>query len=414
MPPTLPEFDPTDPALQILLQWYDRMEGTLIETLRDATVQGWEREYAAQMLRGMDLEIRRLEKSAQAWDASYLREQYITGQVYADGLLREIEGMPFDFIDEPLTPPREALSALAQDAAGQRDKLLTAILRQSDDYLRGLASGEIAEGLGLGRSSYAVGKAIREGLIASVRTGAVQQELARGIMTASGVVYSDGSVHSLHAYGQMAGRTGMAQALRVGQLNRFSTTGLVHVVKIPFTGTLCFLCAPTEGRCYAIDAEGERLGYPPIAAWYATGAGHPSCRHTAFSPVVFPDPRTDLPPDRWTLTAEKSELYHRFRDEHPELYQASRQGFATTGELAQWRKANPDVPFEELRGPRFRYQRIESRRQAAVEEILQNPDLSYADAMSRQTESFMAGEDYQAQRPEKTPAAQARAVQAAR
>jgi len=411
MPTTLPEFDPSDPALALLLQWYDDMEGKLIETLRDATVQGWEREFAAQMLRGLDLEIRRLQKSADVWDARYLREQYVTGQTYADGLLREIEGLPFDLIDEPLTPPREALSSLARETAGQRTNLLGAMLRQSDDYLRRLASGEIAQGLGLGRSSYAVGKAIREGLIAGVKTGAVQQEISRGILTASGVIYSDGTVHSLHAYGQMTGRTGMAQALRVGQVDRFANTGLVHVVKIPRNGTLCFLCAPTEGRCYAIDAEGEQLGYPPLSAWYATGAGHPSCRHVAFSGVVFPDPATDLPPDKWTLTADRSELYHRFRDEHPEWYQASRQGFATTGELAQWKKANPDVPFEELRGPRWRYANIETRRQAAVEDMLLESDLSYADAMSRQTEQFMASEDYTAQRPEKTPAAQAKAVQ---
>lgn len=410
MPPTLPEFDPSDPALSLLLQWYDQMEGKLIETLRDATVQGWEREFAAQMLRGLDLEIRRLERSAGVWEGKYLREQYVTGQTYTDGLLRDIEGTPFDFIDEPLTPPREALSALARETTGQRSQLLSAILRQSDDYLSRLASGEIAEGLGLGRSSYAVGKAIREGLIAGVKTGAVQQEIARGILTASGVVYSDDSVHSLHAYGQMAGRTGMAQALRAGQEDRFRSTGLVHVIKVPANGTLCWRCSPFEGRCFALDAAGERLGYPPIRVLYERMI-HPNCRHTGWIPITVPEPGWDRPPDAWVLRADQKLLYQRFRDQHPTMYQASRQGFATTGELRQWKQANPGVPFEELRGPRWRYGSIETRRQAAVEEMLQELDLSYADAMSRQTELFMAGDDYAKQRPSVTPAAQARAVQ---
>lgn len=413
MPPILPEFAPDDPALALLLQWYDAMEGRLIETLRDATIQGWEREQARAMLRGLDIEIRRLDKATGVWDASYMREQYVTGQMYADGLLRDIEGLPGDLIDEPLTPPREALARLAREASGNRDRMLTAILRQSDDYLRRLATGELAQGLGLGKSSYAVGKAIREASIEAIRRGPILPEIARGIMTASGVVYSDGSVHSLHAYGQMSARTGMANALRAGQEDRFAATGLVHVIKVPANGTLCWKCAQFESKCFALDAEGEQLGYPPISVLYEQMI-HPQCRHLGWIPVVFPDPRTDLPPEKWTQTADDKELYRRFREEHPERYQASRQGFATSGELRKWKAGNPEVPAEALRGPRWRYRAIEARRQDAIVDMLLEPELKYADAVAEQTRQFMATEAYLKQRAktgELSPAAQRRAAE---
>jgi hypothetical protein len=413
MPPTLPEFAPDDPAVQLLVTWYRQMEAQLVDTMIEGTLEAWEEDVARDRLRQIRAQLQRLEGQAAAQDQETLAREYRRGLVYADEALREIEGLPLDRIDDiPYTLPTRALEQLAKDAAGQRSAFLNDILRRTDDYLRRLASGEIAEGLGLGKSSYAVGKAIREGLIEGVRSGAVQEELARQVMTSSGVVYTDGSVHSLHAYGQMSARTGMANALRAGQVDRFQQAG-VHVVRIPNNGTLCFRCFPFEGRCFALDVVGERMGYPPIRIWRANGE-HPNCRHLAYSPVYRPNPERDIPPDDWDLSADHADLYRRFRDEHPELYQASRHGFASRGELEQWKRANPDIPEDQLRGPRWRYHGIETRRQAAIEEMLEEPGLSYSEAMERQTRDFMATPAYGKQR-EKTgdlsPAAQRKAAE---
>ncbi len=389
----------------ILLAWYDRMEAFLVEEMVHAVRGSYQWARAQSLLMQIRAQVALLLQQAGPLDDAALRTHYQQGLDAAFEMLREIEGLPEE-LRPGMTLPYQALQALARDAAGQRVVFLRGILRQSRDYLRSLAAGEIAQGLGLGKDSYAVGKAIREGLIDAVRRREVAREIAGQIMTATGVIYTDGSVHSLHAYGQMAGRTGMANAIRQAQLDAYDESGIVHLVKIPTNGTLCYRCLPFEGRVFAIDAIGEAMGYPPLSVWRANG-WHPACRHTGVIPIIKPTPR-DRPPEKRFVNASHTDLYAWMRDEHDDLYRASRQGFATLGEWEQWRRANPGIPVDQLRGPRWRYAGIESRRQDAITEMLLDGDLHYADAVSRQTAVFMESESYQQQRPIITPAAQRR------
>jgi hypothetical protein len=73
--------------------------------------------------------------------------------------------------------------------------------------------------------------------------------------------------------------------------------------------------------------------------------------------------------------------------------------------------AREGMPIKDLRGPRWRYRGIESRRPQAIEAMLRDRRLSYKDAMEAQTRQFMRSPNYLQQRPDSlTPAAQRRAV----
>lgn len=384
MPPTvIPDSltAETPDALARLASWYAQAEAQLTDLLVQATLDGVNADQAYQTLLAIHEQMSWLLENAHLWDRENLAQSYVAGVEHAGQVLAAQGARVAEF---PMGIATDALQALAVSATQERAAMLRDVLRESDDYLRSVATGKLAEGLALGDGAEDVGRALREALIDGVRTGEAQSAIADGIMQASGVVYSDGSVHSLHEYGMMAARTGMANAQREGTGHRFAQNG-VHVVEIPDNGTLCFLCAPTEGKCFALDAEGEAMGYPPISAWYQTGAGHPNCKHVGFIPVLYPDKDEDRAPEASTLSATRSELYQQFAEDHPDYLKASRQGFSSIGEFEVAKAKHPNTPIEDLRGSRYRLPGINDRRKAAIVNMLNEPGLTYSRAMSRQT-----------------------------
>ncbi len=202
-------------------------------------------------------------------------------------------------------------------------------------------------------------------------------------MPPTGVVYSNGRVVSLHAYGQMAARTGVSNALQVGRDDRYRQMG-VRLGKITSIGTLCERCRPWEGCIVAMDAAGEARGYAPVARWYAVR--HPNCQHN-LTPwyAGFSGPAKH--PPAWTAGADGSDYYRHFRDEHPELLKLQGRGFANE---AQARRLIADgvargEEADQVKGPRFREAGIEARRVEATKRVLTGQAPDYRTAMSQVT-----------------------------
>lgn len=364
-----------------------------------ATVEGFEWRRCRLLLEQVEGELARLNVVVGDWETGQFSLAYETGAGQAETRLRSLTPQPPSPSSGPApspgkgesvprafsTQPREPLKALAAEVAGRRSQFVGAILRQSSDYLRELATGELAKGLGIGDSPYDVGRAIWDGSIRRLLDGAparggdrALQQLAEGIDRACGVVYSDGSVHSLHAYGEMSARTGTLAALNEGSMQRYASAG-IHLVKASEHGTLCFLCQPFEGCVFALDSAGEDAGYPRANF---TLPRHPNCRHSwgpylesAFGPGKKLDPAVAAMGDR--------ELYARMRDDVPrgkELMEAARRGFRNRAEYDRLKAKGEEF------GPRYRRAGIEARRIEATRRVLESGGrLSYSQAMGQVT-----------------------------
>jgi hypothetical protein len=368
------------PAEQQLYTYYMGLEVALREQLAEAVRDGWEWRRSEALLVQVRRELETLELKAQGWDAAQIPAAYTLGtrraleqiNQAAPGYLRGDEAAVWSRL------PTDALQKLAEEASKQRAPLFGSILRQSEDFLRSLASGELAKGLGLGKSAQDVGRAIRDGSIMQLQNGAALQKLAGMVDQAVGVVYSDGSVHSLHSYGMMAGRTGLMTAMNQATTDRYQEAG-IHLFDVSNHGTLCFLCKPVEGCTFALDEEGVKQGYPlcPVSI-----PVHPNCQHSKRPRILAVQGEgqkaTDL---AW---ADNREKYRTFRDQHDDLYQGARRGFGNEYQLKEAMQQHPGVPIDELKGPRWRAPGIEQKRLNATAEMLKNPDLTYAQAMARQ------------------------------
>ena len=385
-----------DPMVQVLAGYYQDLENRLRQALLTATVEGFERRRCEALLGQVEAELRKLNATANAWEAVNLPAAFEQGRRQAEAELAKAErsdgsggsvgsgGVRFSQTEARTWDrlQREGVEAVAREAAGQRSRFVGAILRQTQDYLRGLTSGELARGLGLGDGPADVGRAIRDGAIRDVleqRGGRrAVDALVSAIDRACGVPYSDGSVHSLHAYGQMTARTGMLSALNEGAARRYQAAG-VALYRVSSHGTLCYLCRPYEGKVFAFGEEGEALGYPRMNRPVPL---HPNCRHSisawvreAFGEGAQVEPRVLQMSDR--------ELYARMRDEEPDgeqLLAWSRKGWRNE------REARAGAARGQEYGPRWRAPGIERRRIEATKRVLESGGkLSYSQAMGQVT-----------------------------
>jgi hypothetical protein len=405
-----PHLPNMDPATAELLRYYAALEEEMTNSIVSATVNSWTWTRCKGLLDSLDTQVSTILSESLAWDSKHLPAAYHAGMNYG-GQTAHMHGVSGDVASVFHQMPAQALKRLAEDAAGQRSIFLRAILRQSRDYLRDLTTGHIARGMGLGHGTAAVGRALRESLIDQQRNGEIVSALAAKVNTATGVIYSNGTVHSLHEYARMATHTGMMGAMNEGSLDMYRALD-VNCLRVSTHGTLCYICAPLEGTVFALDAKGEEMGYPSHAT--ISLPQHPNCSHS-FEPVAFPDKDKDHAPPTWALgtdSAAKRDMYARFREEHPEKQQMSRQGFTSTHEVAKWKRGNPGVPDSELRGPKYRYSGINARRQEAIATMLKEPGLSYSNAVSRQTRAYMRTEQYTKERTAPTPSAQRKAANA--
>lgn len=370
-----------DPQIEALRRVYLAAGSRVRQGLLTATVGGFEWERSQAILRQIEAELARLNTYVANWESGQLSLAYTTGADTAGERLLELAadgGTPLAQPGAFTTLPREPLSALASEIAGRRSQFVGAILRQSRDYLRQLATGELARGLGIGDSALDVGRQIRDGSIDRLLGKQPLQQLAAGIDRACGVVYSDGSVHSLHAYGEMSARTGTLGALNEGAVQRYASAG-VHLLQVSTHQTLCFLCHPLEGCVFAMDEAGEQAGYPRPNF---TLPRHPNCRHS-WGPyfTATAGPGKQLAPD--VAAMGDRELYARMRDEVPdgaERMDAARKGWRNWPEYQRGRAAGQEF------GPRWREAGIESRRIEATRRVLESGGrLNYQQAIAQVT-----------------------------
>ena len=401
---------PPDKSLTVLAGLYEQIDFMLHDRLIEAARGGYDALRCEDLIAQLNAEVSLLKRTMQTTQTTTARQAYLTGARNAAERIQRLGVMPAALNTLPVVP----LASLAADIAGQTVPVVNFILRETNDWLRKLGSGAIAKSLGIGDSAYATGKAIREGALLQIRNGVPIQELAQDINNTVGVKYRDGSIHSLQAYGQMAARTGIIRSNAAGHTAEMQTSG-IHVVMIPLNGSICYVCAPYEGTYWALDAEGEAMGYPPFSD-FTDGISHPNCTHLSVSPVVFPDPESDNIPGEDLLGMSKSELMAQYKEAQPELFAASKHGFANASQYERYKRDVGEakgISESDLRGPRYRYSGIESRRLAATADCLQTPGLSYSESMQKQTEAFMQTRDYGQQRPSITPAAQQRIADAA-
>ena len=247
-----------DPQIEALRRVYLASGIRIRQALLSATLGSFDQRRSQLLLRQVEAELARLNTYVGNWENGQLALAYGQG---GDTAIERIAALPQTAgVDRAFaTLPREPLQALSREVAGQRSRFVGAILRQSRDYLRTLAGGELARGLGLGDSPLAVGRAIREQGIARLLDRQPLQALVEGIDRACGVVYADGSVHSLHAYGEMSARTGTLAALNEGALQRYEQAG-IHLVQVSTHQTLCFLCLVRGSRVLT------STGYKPVEA----------------------------------------------------------------------------------------------------------------------------------------------------
>lgn len=282
-----------DPAVEVLTRVYQDLDARLRQALLTATADSWDWRRCQALLEQVAAQLARLNVYVDDWDGRQLRLASEDGRRRADehlaaqGIrLSQAEDAAWNRLNS------EGLNTLSKAVAGHRQQFVSAILRRSTDYLRELTAGELGAGLGLGKGALDVGRAIRDGSIARLQGGQAIQDLAGRMDAAAGVVYTDGSVHSLHAYGEMSARTGMMAALNESSALRYRSAG-VHLYKVSSHGTLCWMCAPYEGMVFAFDAEGEALGYPlmnrPIPL-------HPNCFPAG---VLVHGPRATAASARW-------------------------------------------------------------------------------------------------------------------
>lgn len=356
--------------------------GTRIrQGLLTATAEGWEWRRCRLLLEQIEAEIARLNLFVGNWETAQLSLAFDGAVAQADDILATeagAYGLTVPVSDAALWGRLNegALNAIAAEVAGRRSEFVTSILRQSRDYLKDLATGELAKGLGIGDHPTDVGRAIRDGTIRRLVTGRPLQSLTEGIDRACGVVYSDGSVHSLHAYGQMSARTGMLGAFNEASALRYRSAG-VHLVKVSTHNTLCHLCHPLEGTAWSLDDEGERLGYPRPNFSLPR---HPGCRHS-WIPVIPGAPITYERIDQEVERMSNRQLYRRMRDQVPdgeERLRAGRRGFRTWTEYQRLKAGGAEY------GPRYREPGIESRRiEATRRAIASGGRLTYAQAMGQ-------------------------------
>ncbi len=283
--------------------------------------------------------------------------------------------------------PHRVIQSVIKEAVGQRDALLGGILRQTRDYLRDLTSGALAKSLGLGTSAQDVGRAIRDAGMDQFKSGGLLQ-LTKQLDASCGVVYSNGRVVSLHAYGQMTARAGLSNALQAGRDTRYRDMR-VQLAKVTTIGTLCERCRPWEGCVVAMDAAGEEAqGYTPVALWYK--ARHPGCQHDLMPFFPGLSGPAKHPPD-WVRDADPRDYAQHFKAEHPALLDLQGRGFANERQAkqlmaaAKMRGKDPDA----VKGPRFREAGVEGKRLEATRRVLAGTATDYRQAMAQVNGEWM-------------------------
>lgn len=159
-------------------------------------------------------------------------------------------------------PSTAAMSALAEELAGNLSETLPQILRSAEDVYRQTVAAVLREGLAGDYTRRTAAKAI------------LDRFAMRGV---TGFTDKLGRNWNLASYTEMATRTGTLNALREGKAQTLLARGH-DLVRISDAPGECERCRPWEGK--VVSLTGETKGYPTMAEARAAGLFHRNCRHT--------------------------------------------------------------------------------------------------------------------------------------
>ena len=168
--------------------------------------------------------------------------------------------------------PTERLDTLIGATKSDLMRAEYAVLRKAeDDYRSVILSAQIYATSGAGTYAQAIDMATKD-------------FLSKGI---KGIVYRNGSRHSIEEYSRMAVRTAVKRAALVAEGRQRREWG-VHTIFVNYRVDACPQCMEWVGQVLVDDVysggtqqEAEEHGYALLSEAMAKGLFHPNCRDTA-------------------------------------------------------------------------------------------------------------------------------------
>lgn len=411
-----------DTNVEVITKLYRAMQaklyGYLVTATLDAAKNEWNIKRANIIMEQIRGELEALHADVSKIDNAQLPRAFDAGSQQAVDALDKIGATVKSLPDDWLKMNTATIESLARDMAGQRGLFLGTIpgkngkpypgsvLRGVDDYLRTLQTNTLIEGAAIGRGSRASGGALRTSAVEALKQNQALQNLTQQIDKACGVAYlndegKEVAYHSLEFYGQMAARTGNARMLEEGNVAAQQELGC-ELFEVSKHGTLCYICRPFEGKVfrYANATSQDALKYPTCPREVPF---HPNCMHSRQPWVVeiFGD-AIPTEEEMKVLSSSNADLYQHMTDQ-PQgrmLMKAAKQGYSSDKnffkDLNAMKKRMPGASDEEilkaqrdLRGPRWKMKGIEKRRLEATQMMLDNPGMTYPQAIGKVTQKYM-------------------------
>lgn len=268
-----------DKYVEDLLEVYTLARQNLIKSITTKKAKGNLVTYQQELLKQVDVEIKKLNQYLADWVNGNIPEQYMLGANGVNEYLRNI-GAETISVSQFAQLHKRAIATLVVNT---QDSLITAnnyVGRQMKDAIR-----------------QATLEAIQQKLITGQTVKDAKNDIVNRLITtnADGVKMSNGRVMNLQSYAEMVARTTTREATNRGILNQMTESGR-DLVKMSSHKSSCKICAPLEGRVYSISGKSSK--YPPLKKAYRGPYAniHPNCRHVLvpYIPELADDEKGDL------------------------------------------------------------------------------------------------------------------------
>ena len=145
----------------------------------------------------------------------------------------------------------------------------------------------------------------------------VRKAIALQINRLCSIPYENGTVVPLATYALSMASGTMMNAYN-STLVKIGQAADIPLVQWSNHATDCYECMPFEDSVWALNEEGEKLGYPPLTV---APPLHPNCWH--FLTLFTVEPEGAQPPPQWAIGATRKELRDHMKKYYPEQYHAS-------------------------------------------------------------------------------------------
>ncbi len=245
-----------------LINTYTTAQQSLLNTISTKKAKGNVIAYQQDLLKQVDIEIRKLNLYAISWANGNLPTEYRNG---VDNVNRFLEGIgqPTQNYNQFAQLHNRAVSVLVQNATDDLINANNFVGRKYKDNIRQSTIDAITQKIATGANIRDTRNDIMNRLIST---------------NADGVRTRNGRLINLRSYAETVARSTTREATNTATLNHLSAGGR-DLVKMSSHNSPCKVCAPLEGRVYSIS--GKNKEYPPLSKAYSgTHANiHPNCRH---------------------------------------------------------------------------------------------------------------------------------------